>query len=539
MNGLLAILVASVSIAVGSTSAAEFSFVDVSTQSGIGPYTMANGLSAGAAAADFDNDGDIDIFVPTAQGIPDQLYRNLGNGQFEEIAATVGLNSTEPDEVGIWFDFDGDGDLDLAVARASCKIPCTSTLLRLYRQDAGPTFEDVTVASGLSALTTTQELADVGALAAGDLNNDGFLDLHLGFWEGPGFLFKNNGDGSFSDISSSSGLAGVRSHWQSIMFDFNRDGWLDILQLIDFLGNILWINQQDMTFVDAAPAAGLDNAMNDMGVSLGDYDNDGDFDVYVTNILRIDRNNVFLRNDSTEGSLNFTEISQALAVANGGFGWGTTFLDADNDTRLDLAATNGNSGTFVDDVSRFFHNVGGNPVGFNEISDEVQFNDTDWGSSLIAFDYDRDGDLDLLQTCNLGGPLRLRRNDRIGTAANNNHLVIRPRTNGPNTHAIGAVVRVTVGATTMSRLITAGTSHLGQEPAEAFFGLGAATIADIVVEWPDGSTTAIETVSANQVMTIVQGDVQKQTVPATSNLSLLAMLAGLALVAKRLGPRHS
>ncbi|MCH7925607.1 MAG: VCBS repeat-containing protein, partial [Planctomycetes bacterium] len=123
-----------------------FEFADVSASKGIGSYIMAEGMGGGAAAADFDDDGDIDLFVPTGAGVPDQLYRNLGNGQFEEIAQQAGLDSTVANRTALWFDYDADGVLDLLVAN---DVEDSPTMYRLYRQVASGQFEDVTVEAGL------------------------------------------------------------------------------------------------------------------------------------------------------------------------------------------------------------------------------------------------------------------------------------------------------------------------------------------------------------------------------------------------------
>ncbi len=201
--------------------------------------------------------------------------------------------------------------------------------------------------------------------------------------------------------------------------------------------------------------------------------------------------------------MQFTDVARTVGVDDTSFGWGTTFLDADNDGWLDLAATNGYFGArWANDASRFFLNSGGGTVTFADVSDAVGFNDTLWGSSLIALDFDRDGDADLIQTCAAPGPMRLLENQRTGPALANNYLVIKPRMSGPNHRAIGAVVRVSTAGLELMRLITAGTSLMGQEPAEALFGVGSALTADVTVQWPDGTTTALTDVTTNQVLTI-------------------------------------
>ncbi|MFQ5491432.1 MAG: CRTAC1 family protein, partial [Phycisphaerae bacterium] len=498
----LGILSAMVSAQVTPT----FTFVEAGAQHGIGPYTMAGGMGAGLAAADYDDDGDIDLFVPNAGNIPDQLYRNLGNGVFEEIAAQVGLDSLDPNRAALWFDYDGDGDLDLAVANNACSLPCTPVpWLRLYRHRADGIFEEVTAAAGLAGAITFYDGMHVGGFSAADINNDGYLDLYLGYWEGQNYLFLNDGLGGFTDIATQAGIFSLRPYWQPVMHDFDGDGWMDILQAVDFTPNSLWINAQNNTFLDQAVPAGVDNAMNDMGVTLGDYDNDGDFDIYITEITRNGMHNVLYRNNTVGSNLSFSEVAASAGVDIGYWGWGTTFMDADNDGLLDLAATNGAWGQWVNDPSLFYFNQGGSPPTFSDVSTSVGFADTEWGSGLIALDCDRDGDLDMMQTCN-NGPLRMLENQPIVGQTLGQYLVIKPRQAGPNNRAIGAVVRVTAGANTWSRLITAGTSFLSQEPAEAFVGMGTATAADTVrVDWPNGTQTTLANVPAGQVLTVTPG----------------------------------
>jgi hypothetical protein len=460
-------------------------FVDVSTDWQIGAHQPEDGHGTGAAVADFDQDGLVDLFVPQAAGVPDRLYHNLGD-RFEEIAAAVGLASTASSRAALWLDYDGDGDLDLWVANDDQQALSS---FALYRQEPGPVFTDVTVAAGVAkGPIVLQDNHHWAGLCAGDIDRDGYLDVFTAQWPGPAHLFRNTGEGTFVDISQSSGVAAERFAHQCAMADFDGDGWTDIYVAIDFEPNLLWLNQHDGTFVDGAAAAGLANAMNDMGMTLGDYDEDGDFDVYITNIFlpghpEGPRHNVLLRNDTVAGALDFAEVSEAMGVDNGHFGWGTS--------------------DGLEDPSRFFENPGGGSP-FADVSTAAGFDDTNWGSALVAADFDRDGDLDMVQACmetEIAPRLRLLENQRPVGAGN--YLVVKPRAAGPNRFAVGALVRAHVDGRTMLRRISAGTSYMGQEPMEAFFGVGAASVVEwVTIDWPDGSRTTLTDVAANQELTV-------------------------------------
>lgn len=488
----------------------NFKFTETSVVSGLTGYSWPNGsgFGAGAAAADYDEDGDIDLFVPMYEGIPDRLYRNNGDGTFSEVAAQVGLASAELHRMALWLDYDDDGDLDLVVVSDCYQLNCTGDqTIRLYRQENPDLFIDVTPSVGLGGTLTLGAGAHCAGMSAGDIDNDGDLDLYIASWKEPSYLFRNNGNGTFTDVGALAGIDIQDTLWQPILWDFNQDGWTDLFLAIDFEPNLLFLNNQDGTFREAAAAAGVDYVGNDMGVALGDYDNDGDFDMYTTNIFKDGDHNVLFRMDGIagDGTPLFAEVSQAAGVDDGRWGWGVAWLDANHDGWLDLATVNGfRTAQWKSDDSRFFLNRGGASPTFANVSARVNFNDTYWGAALAALDYDRDGDVDLLETCAGNGPIRLLRNDQVG-ARKRQWLTVLPRQSGLNKFAVGAVVRVTGGGLTQSRPILCGTSFLSQEPYEAIFGIpfGAATV-DVEVIWPDGAVTQLTGVAKNQVIEITR-----------------------------------
>ncbi len=488
----------------GYISAGE-EFVDVSAASGIGEYINADGMNAGAAVADFDGDGDLDIFVPNGHSTPDQLYRNQGNGQFDEVASAFNLDSTRNSRAALWFDYDADADLDLLVVaddfqRSDGFAPSNLTL---YRHNSDATFTDVTVASGLfRALNDPITNPDnhLGGVAAGDLDNDGYLELLVTFWQGYAFLYRNNRDGTFTEATALT--RPFETYWQPVIADFDRDGYQDLFLAVDFNQNLYFHNQRDGTLAELGASLSMQNdEQNDMGVSVGDVDNDGDLDFFVTNVFSGEnrRNHLYL-NDSVPGVPLFSETAVTSGVADAGWGWGATFADFNNDTHLDLAVTNGFFGE--DDASRLFRHEGHNPPTFMDVAAQENFDDTHWGGCLLSFDADNDGDLDFLQTT-VNGPLRLLANSNNSGGG---YLRVRPRMREGNRFAVGAVVKIEVGSTVMTRPISAGTSLLCQEPAEAFFGLGPATVVDrITVEWPGGRFSTLTQVPANQTIVMTDG----------------------------------
>ena len=499
-------------------------------------YSPSPGMGTGVAVADFDADGDPDIFVPTGAGTPNLLLRNRGDGTFEEVAAQFGLADLRQARVALWADYDGDGDLDLFVGRdcffASAGVAaagsCGEVSLSLFEHQ--PTgFVDVSASVGLAASAGSLSTFHAGGLSAGDVSGDGLPDIYFARWlAGPELYISDTlfVASEAPGYSLGSGLAGIGGEpggeWQTLFHDFDGDGRLDMFVNVDFGPNQLWMNGGDLNFTNVAVSAGVDSEWNEMGLAVGDYDNDGDLDLYITNIYdwqadvrgEISHNRLY-RNDSVPGSLQFAGSAIALGVEKSDWGWGTTWLDADNDGDLDLAATNGYCepppNRYCDprhesDRSRFFENPGdGSPM--IEVGGAVGFDDELIGAGLIAADFDGDGRQDLLQSAidPMSAPwvlpqffdrterLTLYMNRPVGGAQTGRQVVIRPRMVGTNSRAIGAVVRMYLDSgDVLTRLVQAGESWMSQGPATMHFGLGSGTAIDRVeIDWPDGGGTSV------------------------------------------------
>lgn len=485
-------------------------FHEVAQESGITTVPDRTDLYGnGVAAEDFDGDGDIDFYLPTDLDIPDRLYQNDGQGHFVDVAQELGILETgSSNRAALWMDYNGDQRLDLVVAGENCvNRNCDFPIhLALYEQQADGTFLEVSAQAGLSLgnLYNDIQVLSIGGMASADLNRDHFQDLVISVWGGGVRLFENNGDGTFSDLTEQSGMIMEDTYpWQPMLYDFNGDGWIDIFSNIDFAPNVLWINQHG-TFVDQAVVYGLASAWSEMGMAINDYDNDGDLDIYISNITRFFQgefeHNLLYKQELLEGKVHFREVATGAGVSQSGWDWGTTFLDIDHDGRQDLIATNGwEPFLWEPDVSNMWLNT---TAGFVNVSAQCGFQDELSATTLIGFDKDGDGDTDFIQTLKDNSstqmPLLMYEND-LEIGAGENYIRIAPRMTNANHFAIGSVVTLVADDMVSARLISAGCSFYGQEPAMATYGLGARTeIEEIRVRWPMGEVSIYQNLDINQ-----------------------------------------
>ncbi len=505
-----------------SPAAAAVQFTDVTVQAGVDyvQYQLANPLdtseatyiSGGAAAGDYDGDGWVDLFATRLDG-PDLLFHNRGDGTFEEVADAAGLGGVRPSNGAAWGDVDNDGYLDLFVTA----LGSTATRFYLFVNDGTGHFTEEAVARGASVETGA---ALYGTSATfGDYDLDGWLDLQTAEWRIPPHpdpaarLLHNRGlaaPGHFADVTDAAGVSlrvgagAVRSFAFAPRFaDLDLDGYPELIVSADFGNSRLFWNNGDGTFQDGTAAAGVGSDENGMGSALGDYDNDGRLDWFVSSIFDPDdlcghgagcgwgaTGNRLYHND---GNRTFSDRTDEAGVRDGYWGWGSAFLDYDNDGDLDVVMTNGvdfafvgppfdaNFARFTDDPMRLWENDGSGHM--TEVSAAAGLTDRGSGKGLLTFDYDRDGDLDLFVVNNAGHPV-LYRND-----GGNENGWLRVETVGTasNRQGLGARVRVlTADGRMQLREVNAGSHFLGQSETAAHFGLGPVDrpVLLVQVEWP-------------------------------------------------------
>ena len=252
-------------------------------------HVRRTGTFRAAAFGDYNNDGYLDIYVG-AQGEPNILYRNNGDGTFSNVAQQAGVDdSGEVMPVG-FFDYDNDGYLDIYVGNWGRSAPQPNVL---YRNNGDGTFTNVTDYAGVG------DEGNAHGLAFGDYDNDGDLDIYITNYDQANVLYRNNGDGTFTDITNYAGVGNVGLNRSCIFADFDNDGYLDIFVTVRSGGNLLYHNNGDGTFTEVAQSWGLGGTKNAHGAASGDYDNDGDLDIYVAHVYEADR---FYRNSGTSNN---------------------------------------------------------------------------------------------------------------------------------------------------------------------------------------------------------------------------------------------
>jgi hypothetical protein len=532
----------------------EVAFRDIAGAAGL-TVTHVNGASAekyfaeimgsGGLFLDFDDDGWIDIFLVDGGSIADErvaatarhrLYRNRGDGTFEDVTAASGIRHREYGMGACAGDYDNDGAVDLYITNYGPNV--------LYRNAGGGRFVDVPQAGGANTPLWSTSCAFV------DVDKDGFLDIvvtnyveadrmnnvfcgttsprvrgycHPQVYEAlPNVLYRNTGTGTFTDVSKTAGIAGHRGRGLGVaVADVDEDGWPDIFVANDGVPNFLFRNRGKGVFEEVGLLAGVSVAVDGkaragMGTAFGDYDGDGRLDLVVTN-HEAEMHSLF----RSLGGGVFTDVTleSGLGPLTLPFvGFGVAFLDFDNDTTRDLAIANGN---VVDNIAQFrpgakhaqrnllLRNAGGR-FRIAAAQSDPSFATPTVSRALAKGDIDNDGDLDLLVTNN-GGAVQLLEN--VG-GNRGNALLVRTIGTAGNRDGVGARLRLTVGARTFVDHVTSGSSYLGQNDPRVHFGVGEATTADhLEITWPSGRVDVLKNLPVNHVLTVREGAGEIRRVP--------------------------
>lgn len=494
----------------GPSSLSSLEFEDQTLTSGLlhklREGTPLNGLfpseqsryGAGPAVADYDRDGDLDVYFVSHYGEPNRLYQNDGQGQFVDVTDAAGVGDLGWGHMALFLDLDNDGWDDLVVVNDygnNRAFPPTT----IYRNQGNGTFEK-RQNTGLEPVIRT-----VGGATAGDFDLDGDLDLFFTSWyDNNLYLYQNDGDFQFTDVTFYAGLwllETIVNHWTPVFADFNSDGWPDIFCAVDFSPDYLFLNNQDGTFTLQPNSY---HTGNDMGAAVADYDGDGDLDIYTTNITTdsdpTDCCNWLYEND---GTATLSNSAPARGVQNTRWGWGTSFFDADLDGDLDLMAVNGWFQPVWDFPAQFFVNHGDGR--FSEQAARVGLDHRGDSRALVPFDADNDGDLDLLVSDVLSRATYYENRGDRARRRPGDWLRVKLEGTQSNRNGVGARVFVIQGNRTLMREIIVGGSFYSGPPLEAHFGLGRTRgQVPVRVLWPSGIQQDLGLVPVNQVLTVTE-----------------------------------
>ena len=491
----------------------------------------------GAGFSDYDGDGDLDVFLvngslldlPPGEPPPsDRLYRNDGGARFSDVTSEAGLREDEWGAGCLFADFDNDGDPDLFVSNFGADV--------LYRNNGDGTFTDVSRSAGVG-----DPRWGSGA-AAGDFDSDGFLELVVAnhavfdrhappeqncYWKGvkvscgplshppeTHLLYRNRGDFTFEDVSLSSGVALKRGYGFGVVLDyFDDDELLDIYVANDLTENFLFLNRSGLRFEDFGALSGSayvegGRAQAGMGVDTGDFDSDGRPDLYVTNFS--DDYNTLYRND---GSGLFSDVTYRARLGEPTFpylGWATRFFDVEHDGDLDLFVVNGHIWPEVDDVASGTWYAQSNQLfladgegAFVEASKEAGLVAKCLGRGAAFGDVDEDGDLDVV-IANMHAAPTLLLNETEGKG---HWLQVLLVGRASNRDGVGARLSVTASGKKQTQTAKSGGGYLSSHDPRLHFGLGdSASAAEVTVRWPSGGTEALGNLPGDRVYVVLEGE---------------------------------
>jgi hypothetical protein len=484
-------------------------FEDVAPSLGVDALTRGRGSAWG----DYDGDGDSDLFAVGIQD-PHHLYRNNGDGTFTDVTVEAGLLDLRGGWASLFFDYDRDGDPDLFVTRDGWRGPAPNSL---YRNNGDGTFTDVADRAGVAG----HENSFTATLA--DIDRDGDTDLYVanGVAEAggaPNTLYQNNGDGTFTDVSEQAGVAHHGRSIGSAFGDYDNDGWPDLFVVNIDGPNALYRNNGDGTFTDQTDAAGIQAPYDGFVGFFFDYDNDGWLDLFATGwtenqqeVLQSaisgkpsqERNRLALYHNNRNGT--FTDVTYDAGLARTYGAMAAQYGDIDNDGWLDIYLGNGGPPMDTYEPDILLRNTGQGT--FVDITESAGVGNLGKGHGATFADYDNDGDLDIYVP--IGGAMFGDRqpNSLYRNGGTSNHwLKLRMQSTQSNPDAIGARLAFMTSKGPRHLTVAGGTGFGSMNDPVLFVGLGQATQVDqLEIQWPSGHRQQLTHLPAGQRLLITEG----------------------------------
>lgn len=470
-------------------------------------HSFTGNLAGGVSFHDFDQDGWDDLSLATGPGEQLQFYKNI-DGKFTSVTPFVN-HSGDAKQI-LWVDFDNDGDKDLYVSTFK-------GVNRLYENIGALELKDITSQAGL-AMNDGQSY---GA-CWGDYNRDGWLDLYYADRKGPEDqlnnecrLFMNNADGTFNDMTEFAGVSdkGKKPFCSSFM-DYNKDGWPDIYTAHDKLTiNSLFRNNKDGSFDNVGEQTQTDIAMFAMCVAVGDFNNSGLQDIYVSNTV----GNVLLKNLGFDSNLNdylFDEVAAETGVIFNSVGWGSNFLDANNDAHLDLYVSGSVIGSDINSSAFYLNNL---EEGFTQMNTGFE-GDTVASYSNAVGDFNNDGYPEIA----VSNVPPFSSQFWVAEPGNNHWVKINLEGKLSNRDAIGSMIYLYTDTITQFRYTQCGVGFLGQNSGIELIGTGDHTTVDsIKIIWPSGHIDRFYALDVDQVFNIVEGSSTNGVITPADDVTII------------------
>ncbi|MCA0930888.1 CRTAC1 family protein [Lutimonas saemankumensis] len=493
----------------------------------IGAAEMENiveSVGGGAAFLDYDQDGFMDIFTCSGTWVEgfsktkpknteghNHLYKNLGNGTFEDVSEEAGINKSFY-SMGITVgDINNDDFPDIFLSNHGKNT--------LYLNLGDGSFKDVSSKAAVEG----GEQCSVGAVWF-DYDNDGFLDLYVGnylnfdpeytyYYAPDGFpgplaydsqkdvLYRNNGDNTFEDVTEAMGIVDIDGRAMGVgAADYDDDGYVDIYVANDHTVNFLWHNDQGKGFTDLGTLSGTGfsqagEATVSMSVDFADYNHDEKLDIFIS-----DDNYCSLYENIGDGIFQDNSYASGISMASGQFvGWSSSFLDHDNDGDPDIFKANGELKHLYGQEDQLFENVGDGKFEDSSLELGPYFEEENVGRGACMGDYDNDGDMDIL-VINLNGEAKFLRNNK---GNKNNWILLDLKGSKSNRDGIGSRIKIQCGEDIQTGQRKSTTGYLSQNDPRMHFGLLENEVIDrIEIQWPSGSSQVLENIRANQILKI-------------------------------------